>query len=669
MRNLPTLLLAALSLNSLPAFSQEQIIPMPARIKISAGKSIGLNQDSVIFVNFAKKGLLKQAKFIRSQLVKGTGLTLKLVNSSKAKSKPQANDIIISVNSALKRKGKEAYSITANSHGIKLSAATGQGLYYAFSSLSQMLPVAFHDPKADKDKVRWKIASKPFQIIDYPRFEWRAFMLDEARHFFGQKEVIRIIDQMALLKMNVLHWHLTNDAGWRIEIKKYPRLTSIGAKRKESELHTWNSGKSDGIPHEGFYTQKQIKQIVAYAAKRNVTIVPEMCMPGHFGAAATAYPQLSLKSPKEIPTTFIVNIALDPTKEKTFKFISDVLDEYIALFPGSVIHMGGDEVRYNEQWKGLPEIEAFMKKKNMKNLGEVQMYFSNRVSDMIKKKGRRAMGWNEIMGHDLNNDGGGATSGKLDRNAIVHFWKGGTALAKEAIKAGHDIVNSNNTFTYLDYSYGSISLRKAYNFEPIIEGLSAAEEKRIKGLGCQMWTEWAQTAERMNYQAFPRTLAYAEVGWTPKDKKDFNSFKKRLKKYAPRMDAMGVHYANNIATALSKSDFFNTAQLGAWTPEVFAKDYLELDSSKLMREAGDYIVSFMYEQGVDALVIKSVELLENGKVIAEDIHEGVSGTDKKNVQYTLNLDAFKQGAKYSIRMKLDNSKKFDSRGTIYFEAP
>lgn len=179
-----------------------------------------------------------------------------------------------------------------------------------------MMPSVFHDRTGDKSAVRWNISETPFRITDYPRFSWRALMIDEARHFFGEKTIKQIIDQMALLKMNILHWHLTDDTGWRIEIKKYPRLTSIGSKRRESEIGTWNSGKSDGTPHEGFYTQEQIRDIVQYAARRNITIVPEIEMPGHASAAAVAYPFLSLKTPGEVPTTFIVNTAFNPTSEK-----------------------------------------------------------------------------------------------------------------------------------------------------------------------------------------------------------------------------------------------------------------------------------------------------------------------------------------------------------------
>ena len=389
-------IIPALALSAcLPAvFSQEQIIPKPAEITLFTGSPARLTPDSLIITETQDKAFLDQAGQLQQMLSAGTGLPLPLKPAGQASKK--AACIVIKKDPALAARGEEAYSIQSSPSEIILSAADARGIFYAGQSLVQMMPSVFHDRTADKSAVRWNISETPFRITDYPRFSWRALMIDEARHFFGEKTIKQIIDQMALLKMNILHWHLTDDTGWRIEIKKYPRLTSIGSKRRESEIGTWNSGKSDGTPHEGFYTQEQIRDIVQYAARRNITIVPEIEMPGHASAAAVAYPFLSLKTPGEVPTTFIVNTAFDPTSEKTYAFLSDVLDEITALFPGRIIHIGGDEVRYDKQWKGVPEIEKFMKKNGMKSYANVQMHFTNRMSGIIAQKGRRMMGWNEI---------------------------------------------------------------------------------------------------------------------------------------------------------------------------------------------------------------------------------------------------------------------------------
>ena len=662
-------IIPALALSAcLPAaFSQEQIIPKPAEITLFTGSPARLTPDSLIITETQDKAFLDQAGQLQQMLSAGTGLPLPLKPAGQASKK--AACIVIKKDPALAARGEEAYSIQSSPSGIILSAADARGIFYAGQSLVQMMPSVFHDRTADKSAVRWNISETPFRIMDYPRFSWRALMIDEARHFFGEKTIKQIIDHMALVKMNILHWHLTDDTGWRIEIKKYPRLTSIGSKRRESEIGTWNSGKSDGTPHEGFYTQEQIRDIVQYAARRNITIVPEIEMPGHASAAAVAYPFLSLKTPGEVPTTFIVNTAFDPTSEKTYAFLSDVLDEITALFPGRIIHIGGDEVRYDKQWKGVPEIEEFMKKNGMKSYADVQMHFTNRMSGIIAQKGRRMMGWNEIYGHDVNGDGGGKAGAKLDTNAVIQFWKGNTGLAKNAIRDGHDVINSLHTSTYLDYSYGSIPLQKAYGFEPVFPGLEEQYQSRVKGLGAQVWTEWISTPERLHYQAFPRACAFAEVGWTPAGKKDFPDFKKRLKAYSERMDLMGIKFARNVISQIDKSDFFNTPRIGTWTPATLTREEHSFDVTKLVKASGKHTVTLLYDKGAHAIEIESVALYENSREVSRDAHAGRSGAHKENIQYILNAPEPRQGATYTVKAKFKGDGGRDSHGTVYFETP
>ena len=662
-------IIPALALSAcLPAaFSQEQIIPKPAEITLFTGSPARLTPDSLIITETQDKAFLDQAGQLQQMLSEGTGLPLPLKPAGQASKK--AACIVIKKDPALAARGEEAYSIQSSPSGIILSAADARGIFYAGQSLVQMMPSVFHDRTADKSAVRWNISETPFRIMDYPRFSWRALMIDEARHFFGEKTIKQTIDQMALLKMNILHWHLTDDTGWRIEIKKYPRLTSIGSKRRESEIGTWNSGKSDGTPHEGFYTQEQIRDIVQYAARRNITIVPEIEMRGHASAAAVAYPFLSLKTPGEVPTTFIVNTAFDPTSEKTYSFLSDVLDEITALFPGRIIHIGGDEVRYDKQWKGVPEIEEFMKKNGMKSYADVQMHFTNRMSGIIAQKGRRMMGWNEIYGHDVNGDGGGKAGAKLDTNAVIQFWKGNTSLAKNAIRDGHDVINSLHTSTYLDYSYGSIPLQKAYGFEPVFPGLEEQYHSRVRGLGAQVWTEWISTPERLHYQAFPRACAFAEVGWTPAGKKDFPDFKKRLKAYSERMDLMGIKFARNVISQIDKSDFFNTPRIGTWTPATLTREEHSFDVTKLVKASGKHAVTLLYDKGAHAIEIESVALYENSREVSRDAHAGRSGAHKENIQYILNAPEPRQGATYTVKAKFKGDGGRDSHGTVYFETP
>lgn len=632
------------------------------------GAAVKLDNKTSFVVLTGDKDMIKAAKHLQAQLCAGTGLPLKWSFGEANKALSGSNHIVIRKLDAKDMPNAEAYSIECGKEGIVISASSPKGILHAGSSLEQMLPPAFHDSKADKANVVWQVAEKPFSIKDQPRFAYRGFMLDEARYFFGEKAVKQLIDQMALLKMNVLHWGLTNDAGWRIEIKKYPRLTEIGSKRKNSEIGTWRSGKYSGQPHEGFYTQEQIKDIVNYAAQRGITIIPEINMPGHASAAIAAYPELGLKPLKEVPVDFVVNSAYDPTNENTYRFLSDVLDEVIALFPSPIIHMGGDEVRYNDQWKGQPKIEEFMAKHGIKNLGGVQMYFSNRMSEIIRKKGRRAMGWNEIYGEDVNHDGGGKSETQLDKDAVIHFWKGGAALAKRVIESGHEVVNGNSGNTYLDYSYGSIPLAKAYNFEPIFDGLDANLHTKIKGLSAQMWTEWTPTLERMHYMAFPRTVAFAEVGWSPKEQKNYGDFKKRLESYGKRMDLMGIKYAKDVTTQIDRGDFFNTPKLGQWDSGSFGAEPV-VYAAPMVKSAGTYVVTFFYDSGKDGAEIESVSLLEDGKPVAVDKHEAFSGHQKRDIQYKLELKKFNDKAKYAFSVKFKTSAGLDSKGTIFCEIP
>ena len=535
---------------SAPVLEAPHIIPLPTAMRVQTGESGFSLKNGVRLPE--KNPLSRQAE----RIFRDNGINTALVKNNA--------DIIFTEDASLSREG---YRLAVTPDSISIASGSVNGTLYALQSLVQSIA-------ADKNGAP---ALPRMDVKDQPRFSWRGLMVDSCRHMMPVRDIKKVLDLMERYKFNTLHWHLTDDTGWRIEIKKYPRLTSIGSKRRESEIGTWNSGKSDGTPHEGFYTQAQIRDIVQYAARRNITIVPEIEMPGHASAAAVAYPFLSLKTPGEVPTTFIVNTAFDPTSEKTYAFLSDVLDEITALFPGRIIHIGGDEVRYDKQWKGVPEIEEFMKKNGMRSYADVQMHFTNRMSGIIAQKGRRMMGWNEIYGHDVNGDGGGKAGAKLDTNAVIQFWKGNTGLAKNAIRDGHDVINSLHTSTYLDYSYGSIPLQKAYGFEPVFPGLEEQYHSRVKGLGAQVWTEWISTPERLHYQAFPRACAFAEVGWTPAGKKDFPDFKKRLKAYSERMDLMGIKFARNVISQIDKSDFFNTPRIGTWTPATLTREEHSFD--------------------------------------------------------------------------------------------
>lgn len=374
-------------------------------------------------------------------------------------------------------------------------------------------------------------------------------MLDEARYFKGKEQVKLLLNEMAYLKMNIFHWHLVDDQGWRIEIKKYPKLTEIGSKRKSTQIGPlqWESPIQSAESHEGFYTQDEIKEIVAYAKVRNITIVPEIEMPGHSTAAIASYSWLGTsKKEIEVPIKFGVGKDVyDVTNPRVTQFLRDVLDEVMELFPSKVIHIGGDEVKYNH-WKNSSSVKQYMSKKNLKTPADLQVYFTNSISKYLQSKGRRMMGWNEIMGHNLHeyqDKSDTKTSQKLAKESIVHFWKGDVELATTAAKNGYEIVNSLHSSTYLDYRYKNLPLSKSYAFNPIPKDLSNEYHDKVIGLGCQMWGEWIPTDGEMHYKVFPRIAAYAEVGWTNLEKKDFSDFKINLKNLQKRWSAKDIYFA------------------------------------------------------------------------------------------------------------------------------
>ena len=437
---------------------------------------------------------------------------------------------------------KEAYKLMVSKNGIQIIASTNTGWFYGIQSLIQLFPSDSSDKISDV-----KIPS--VTINDAPRFSWRAFMLDEARYFKGMEQVKALLDEMALLKMNVFHWHLTDDQGWRIEIKKYPRLTEIGSKRKSTQVGPlkWDSPINSAEPHEGFYTQEQITEIVEYAKERHITIVPEIEMPGHSVAAIASYNWLgTVKNEVEVPITFGVSADLyDVSDPKVFKFLTDVLDEVMELFPSEVIHIGGDEVKY-DHWKASKAINSYMKENKIDSYAGLQVHFTNKISQYIQSKGRRMMGWNEIMGsnlHHYQDDTASNSSQQLAKETVVHFWTGDLKLATQAASNGYDIVNSISSHTYLDYGYNNIPLSKAYVFDPVPKNLDPKYQAKIIGLGCQMWGEWIPTIGHMQFQVFPRIAAYAEVGWTEKRIKNFEEFKESLKKLQIHWKEKGIYYA------------------------------------------------------------------------------------------------------------------------------
>jgi len=508
-----------------------RIIPNPRELVPGQG-TFTLSQQTRILASAESQST---AMFLQSYLEDLSGIQNAIVESTEA-----AGDLIqFKLDNRLAR---EAYELIVAQHGIQIIASNNTGWFYGVQSLIQLFPVLSHLSKGNSS-----VEIPAVTIKDAPRFPWRAFMLDEARYFKGMEQVKLLLDEMAFLKMNVFHWHLTDDQGWRIEINKYPRLTQIGSRRKSTQVGSWGSPVQSAEEHAGFYTQEEIKEIVEYARDRHIQIVPEIEMPGHSSAAIASYSWLgTAKEEIEVPIVFGVGTdVFDVSDPRVIQFLRDVLDEVMLLFPSEVIHIGGDEVKY-DHWKSSPSVQAYMKEKQLETPADLQLYFTNSISQYLHSKGRRMMGWNEIMGHNVHeyqDENDTRSVRELAKGSIVHFWKGDLKLATQAASAGYEIVNSLHSETYLDYSYESIPLSRAYAFDPVPKKLNPEYHDKIIGSGCQMWGEWIPTRGHMHFQVFPRVAAYAEVGWTEKNRKDFEGFKTALLKLKTRWKDRGIYYA------------------------------------------------------------------------------------------------------------------------------
>lgn len=487
-----------------------RLIPQPAEVQMKSGT---FRLDSPISISYSQE-LNKEASLLKDYLDES-----KLI----AELYPNKTDAIIQlkISETVLPNHKEGYILQISNRSIQIESSSATGVFYGIQTLRQLIE-------------KYPNRALPQLIItDYPAFSWRAFMLDEARYFKGKEVVCRLLDQMAYLKMNTFHWHLTDDQGWRIEIKKFPKLTEIGSRRDSSEINHFESDVFDGKPHSGYYTQKEIKEILLYAHERHINIVPEIEMPGHASAAIASYPWLGTdNTPISVPGKFGVHYNVYNIADvKVVNALKDILSEVIELFPSPVIHIGGDEVKYNH-WKASPVVQDYMQKHALQTPAELQVHFTNDISNWLSSKGKRMMGWNEITGnklHEYQSSTDTAVQNEtLAKNAIVHCWKGNYSLVKEAIEKGYDIVNAYHEYTYLDYSYKKIPLEKAYHFNPVPEGLTSEQRSHVLGISCQMWGEFIPTVESMNHLLFPRIAAYAETGWSQEKNKNYQMFLKVL---------------------------------------------------------------------------------------------------------------------------------------------
>ena len=511
------------------------VIPRPQKITFHKGQFFTIKPDTVIL---ADKAAMPTANQLRNAIAQATGYSLTV----KPPHAMRENYIAIMLDSGMAQLGvkEEGYHLLVATSHVMIMAADNAGVFYAFQTLRQLLPVQIFS-KTPVRGIDWKI---PCVLIeDYPRFVWRGAMLDLARYYMPKEFVKKFIDLLALHKMNSLQLHLTDDQGWRIEIKKYPKLTEVGAWRKESIAgHLRDKPrKYDGKPHGGFYTQDDLREIVAYARDRHIRIVPEVEMPGHAQSAIAAYPELGNTGKKlKVSVNWGVHKNIFNADEKTILFLQDVLTEVLEIFPSEFIHIGGDEAN-KDQWKASPKIQARIKELGLKNEDELQSYFIKRMDTFLVSKGRRLIGWDEIL------------EGGLAPNATVMSWRG-TKGGIAAARAGHDVVMAPTKDTYFDYYQsknkkkeplaigGFIPLREVYGFEPIPKELTAEHAKHVLGAQGQLWTEYIPNPKKAEYMGFPRYCALAELVWTKPEHKDYSDFVERLKAHLKRLDILDVNY-------------------------------------------------------------------------------------------------------------------------------
>ncbi len=531
---LPLLLISM----ALIAQNNINIVPMPAEIKLGKG-NFTINKNTQIVLEGS--GLEKIAKLLNEHFKNTTGFSLPITKTATI-----SNKIVLNYE-RMDFKFPGAYTMDINEKEIYIAGDNEAGVFYGIQTLIQLLPVTNHYP----------LSIPQLSINDYPRFQYRGMHLDVGRHFFSVKQVKKYIDHLAAYKFNTFHWHLTEDQGWRIEIKKYPKLTSTGGYRNGTIIGSYPGTGNDSIRYGGFYTQQQIKEIVKYAAEKYIDIIPEIEMPGHSSAAIAAYPQLSCfpeessaipsntawagnRSGKQVQQSWGVFEDVLCPSDYTFKFLEDVLDEVMQLFPSKYIHIGGDESP-KESWKRSAFCQQLIKEKKITGEYALQSYFIQRIEKYINSKGKKIIGWDEIL------------EGGLAPNATVMSWRGeagGIAGAKQ----NHDVIMSPDNPLYLNHAQsqyedsvtqgGYNPIENVYNYEPVPKELNESQANHILGAQGNMWSEHLKNEKKLEYMLFPRLAALSEVLWSPKEKRNWKDFEKRLPGIFEKLDAEKINYSN-----------------------------------------------------------------------------------------------------------------------------
>ncbi len=553
------ILFALICLFSLTGIAQEiSLIPQPAVMKVNDGKFLfkgkvvvcypKIKESSIdaVVENFVKEmNTTTGVKVVKNRLKNGKKLGFDVLKSNK---KGDAH-IVLSLDENM---GAEAYKLSVKPKRIDITAATAAGFFYAFQTLKQLMPRNVMAGVPDENVKEWSVPA--VFIEDEPRFGWRGFMLDEGRHFYGKEEIKKILDVMAAYKMNRFHWHLTEDQGWRIEIKKYPKLTEVGAWR-DSKVLGWGDVKPDGQRYGGYYTRKDVKEIVEYAKKRFIEIVPEVDIPGHSQAAVASYPEFLSCDPENKHEVWlwqgvsgdVINVA----NPKAVQFAKDVVDELIELFPFGYIHLGGDECPTGK-WERNAECQALLKEIGSTNYRDLQIHFYRQIKEHIAQKPadkqRKLIFWNEVLHGNTE---------PLGDDITIMAWIGADRAAVDAAKRGMNTILSPQIPYYinrrqskletepLSQGYGDETVERVYSYKPMND-VPAELHPKYMGVQANFWTEWVEEPEVVQYLMLPRLAAVAEAGWTPAEKRDYNDFLQRLQGEAKYYQLKGVDYGKHV---------------------------------------------------------------------------------------------------------------------------
>ncbi|UYQ91883.1 family 20 glycosylhydrolase [Chitinophaga horti] len=592
-----TLLGLLVAAGATQAASAQSIIPKPLQIKQSAG-NFNLAAAAIVVPPTATADVKRLSAYMADVLKQESGKSLPVKDVAPAK-----GGITLELK-AIDSLGEEGYTLNIQPEGMKLVAATPAGLFHGIQSVRQLAI-------AEGNSLR------SVAVYDRPQFGWRGFMLDVSRHYFPKEVVKRYIDHLALLKMNTFHWHLVDDEGWRIEIKKYPKLTAVGAYRPDRLGTDWRSqapsAEGEAAKYGGFYTQADIREIVAYAAERYITVIPEIEMPAHALSAMVPYPQLACFDgfPKVLPSgggPKFREYIYCAGNEQSFQFIDDVLTELAALFPAGYIHIGGDEAP-KEKWAVCPKCQQRIKDEGLHNEHELQSYFIKRVEKMLQAKGKKLIGWDEIR------------EGGLSPDATVMAWRG-IKPALQSAAEGHKVIITPKHLSYFDYPQGKgyeptgfgtrLYLEDLYNFDNSLPDFSDTLKSMVLGLQANLWTEQTQTLSDIEYRTFPRLFALAENAWSAPEQKDFNDFTTRMAAYYPWLDKNGINYRKpDVVSRYANYVFTDSMKVTLQAPHKDGEIRYTTDLTEPDKRSPLYTNAFIIKK--DA-VVNAREILPDGRL-------------------------------------------------------